>query len=157
MAESIFREKSLERVKSPESLNDYIKVSNPGVWMLMVAVIVLLLGFCAWGIFGKLESTEKGVAISDGNETCILVSEEIIGKIQNGQVIRIEGVNLTVREVSNQPIVIDDSISEYAKHLGEFSEGEWVFAVYANETIPEGMNVAEIVTESISPMSFIFN
>ena len=37
MASSIFREKSLKRISSPEQLNDYIKVSQPSVWIALAA------------------------------------------------------------------------------------------------------------------------
>ncbi len=50
----IFREKSLERVQSPEQLNDYIKVTTPRVWLVLIAVILLLLGVIVWGIFGRV-------------------------------------------------------------------------------------------------------
>ena len=49
MSEEIFRKKSLDKVKSPENLDDYIQVSNPGVWLLLVSVIILLAGACVWG------------------------------------------------------------------------------------------------------------
>ncbi len=42
MQEKLFREK----VKSPENLDDYIRISNPGVWLLLVSAIVLLIGAC---------------------------------------------------------------------------------------------------------------
>ena len=32
-AASPFRQESLDRAKSPEQLDDYIRVSNPGVWV----------------------------------------------------------------------------------------------------------------------------
>ena len=44
MDHSVFRQKSMERITSPEQMNDYIRVSNPSVWMLLAAVIVLLIG-----------------------------------------------------------------------------------------------------------------
>ena len=50
----IFRKSSIDRVSSPEQLNDYIRISNPSVWMVLAAVIVLLAGVCVWGIFGHL-------------------------------------------------------------------------------------------------------
>ena len=53
MAHSIFRKTSLDRVSDPEQLNDYIRVTNPGVWMIMCAVILLLAGICVWGVFGE--------------------------------------------------------------------------------------------------------
>lgn len=52
---SIFREKSMERVSSPEELNDYIRVTTPSVWVVLAATVVLLLGMLSWSIFGTLE------------------------------------------------------------------------------------------------------
>ena len=57
MDHSVFRQKSMERITSPEQMNDYIRVSNPSVWMLLAAVIVLLIGVCVWGAFGHLDTT----------------------------------------------------------------------------------------------------
>ncbi|MBQ7670301.1 MAG: hypothetical protein IJS45_06225 [Clostridia bacterium] len=53
---SIFREKSMDKVSSPESLNDYIKVTTPSVWLVLIALVVLLLGILAWSIFGRVET-----------------------------------------------------------------------------------------------------
>lgn len=52
---SIFREKSIDRINSPEQLDSYIRVTTPSVWIILIALIVLLLGFLAWSIFGKVE------------------------------------------------------------------------------------------------------
>ena len=57
----IFREKSLDRVSSPEKLNDYIRVTTPSVWLVLAAVIILLAGMFAWSIFGTVDAhTEDG-------------------------------------------------------------------------------------------------
>ncbi len=57
----IFRNKSLERVASPEALNDYIKVTTPSVWIVLIALVLLLAGMLAWSIFGTVEvHTETG-------------------------------------------------------------------------------------------------
>lgn len=42
MSSDLFRKKSIERVSSPEQLNDYVKVSSPGVWAVLAAVLILL-------------------------------------------------------------------------------------------------------------------
>lgn len=55
MDNHIFREKSLERVESPEQLNDYIRVATPGVWLALAACAVILLGFLVWSIWGTME------------------------------------------------------------------------------------------------------
>ena len=51
----IFREKSIDRVTGPESLNDYIRVTSPSVWITLLALLVLLAGLLAWSIFGRIE------------------------------------------------------------------------------------------------------
>ena len=63
-SKQIFREKSLERVSSPEQLDDYIKVTTPSVWIILAATIVLLAGMIIWGVFGKIEiRTSNGVEV----------------------------------------------------------------------------------------------
>ena len=61
MSDQIFRKKSLDRISSPEQLNDYIRVANPGIWMILAAVIILLAGVCVWGIFGHLDTKTETV------------------------------------------------------------------------------------------------
>lgn len=51
----LFRKKSLDRVTSPEQLDDYIRVTTPSVWFILIALIVLLAGLIAYSIFGTVE------------------------------------------------------------------------------------------------------
>ena len=52
---SIFRQKSLDKVSSPEKLDDYIRVTTPSVWIVLIAIVLLLAGAVVWGIFGEIE------------------------------------------------------------------------------------------------------
>ena len=36
----LFRQKSLDRVNSPEQLNDYIRVTTPSVWLILFATLI---------------------------------------------------------------------------------------------------------------------
>ena len=61
-SKQIFRKKSIERVSSPEKLDDYIKVTTPSVWIILAATVALLVGMIIWGVFGKIEvNTPNGV------------------------------------------------------------------------------------------------
>ena len=51
---SIFREKSIDRVSGPESLNDYIRVTSPSVWVALLSLLILLAGLITWSIFGTV-------------------------------------------------------------------------------------------------------
>ena len=50
----LFRKKSMEKISSPEELNDYIRVTTPSVWLVLLATVILLLGMLAWSIFGTV-------------------------------------------------------------------------------------------------------
>ena len=58
--DSIFRKKSMDRVTGPESLNDYIRVTSPSVWIALLALVILLAGMLVWSVFGRIE-------VKDGN------------------------------------------------------------------------------------------
>ena len=61
---SIFRQKSIDRVSSPEQLNDYIRVTTPGVWLVLLALVILLLGMLAWSVLGTVEAVDaNGVSV----------------------------------------------------------------------------------------------
>ena len=42
--ETVFRDKSIERISSPDQLNDYVKLSDPGIWFVLAAIVVILTG-----------------------------------------------------------------------------------------------------------------
>lgn len=157
MNNGIFREKSMKRVSSPEQLGDYIRVSNPSVWMVLAAIIILLAGVCVWGIFGRLKTTVSApVTVEDGQAVCY-VSEKDAPSVKAGMSVTVDGHEYKVVSVSAEPVQITDSFDSYALHLGGFSVGEWVYSVTVDAAIPDGVYQAEIVTDSVSPISFVFN
>lgn len=58
MDNKIFREKSIERVTSPEELNDYMKVTTPSIWVVLVAIIIFLVGLLTWAFLGSVTVTD---------------------------------------------------------------------------------------------------
>lgn len=157
MNKQLFRKTSMERVSSPEQLNDYVRVSNPGVWMILAAVITLLIGVCVWGIFGHLETKISTAGTCENGVFICYVSEEKAEKIKSGMTVNVDGNVLSVSEISAKPIFVSADMDSYLMYLGGFSEGEWLYEVTANSALSDGTYKAEIVTESVSPMSFILN
>lgn len=157
MEKEIFRKKSLERVSSPEQLNDYIRVSNPSVWIVLIAVIVLLAGVCVWGVFGKLETRLSVAAVAEEGEIVCYVREAEISKVETGMEVSAGGKTFSVAEIAGQPIAVDAAFGEYFLHVGGLQTGEWVYAVKLDGSLADGIYAAEIVVDSVSPMSFVLN
>lgn len=157
MNEQLFRKKSIEQVSSPEQLNEYIRVSNPSIWMVLAAIVILLVGICVWGIVGHLDTTLTTVAIGEHGEMTIYVRESDISSIEPGMVVRIGDVEYTVSEILSEPMAVDGDFNDYALHVGNLVSGEWVYPVKVNGEYLEGVHDAKIVIESVSPISFIMN
>jgi hypothetical protein len=83
---SVFRQESLDRMASPEQLDDYIKVVKPGLWIVIAAILALAVSVCVWGFTGTIPSTLNvaGYIDGEGNVTCYippeLVSDDLAGK-----------------------------------------------------------------------------
>lgn len=157
MDKNLYREKNVKQLQSPEELNDYIKVTNAGVWMVLTTIIVLLIGVCVWGYFGKLETKIDVLCVAKDNTSTLYVKEESYSKIKEDQSVYINKETYKIKSIANEPISVTDSFSDYALHLGNLTIGEWVYEVKIDSSLTEGNYKAEIVVDSVSPFYFIFN
>lgn len=139
MSEPIFRSKSLDKVKSPDNLNEYIRVSNPTVWILMLSAIFLLLGFCIWGIFGHLQTVVKADAHCENGAVTCFVSDEKITEIRPGMPVTVGTAAGTVQEVSVR------------------SGNTGSVTVALTEELPDGIYEASIELENLHPSAFLFH
>ena len=139
MREELFRKKSLEKVKSPEKLDDYIQVSGPGVWLLLISVIVLLAGACVWGIFGHIDSTVPTTVRAENGTVVCYVADENISSVQEG---------MTVESSDFEAVIIG---------IGQKEDTGYVCTLGSDQEIPDGYYEGKIIRKSIKPLSFILN
>lgn len=157
MNNQLFRSKSLEKISSPEQLDAYIRVSTPGIWMLLAAIVTLLVGVCVWGVMGHLDTTLSTVAVVQDNRLAVYVKEGDIQDVDSGMKVTVDNKEFTIVSVANEPIAVDETFSDYACHVGSLQAGEWVYTLTLDGSAADGVYAAKIVTESISPISFVLN
>ena len=83
-----------------EKLNDYIKVINPSVIVILAALGLLLVGGLAWGLMGNIPQTEKleGAFYSSGDSgvcdyVAAIVSAEIAARLEEGMAVQVSPQN----------------------------------------------------------------
>lgn len=160
MENGIFRKKSLDKISSPEQFNQYLCVVNTGVWLVLAAVFLLLSGFCIWGFFGALKTTLPVAAAVDGGNMVFYVPSEQAQGIEEGMKVEVSDVEYVVSKKSVRPEKVSDSLEPYLQYLGGFEEDSFVFAIDAEpveDAVADGQYEAQIVVESVSPMSFLWN
>lgn len=157
MSNHIFRKKSLEKVSSPEQLNDYIRASSPGVWTVLAAVAILLLSVCIWGAFGRVDTVVQALAVCEDGKTRCYVARQDYDSIAVGMPVRVNGQERTIASIARLPEKVSDDLNVYIQHAEVLQGAGWVYALQLDEGIDEGVYAAQIVTESIAPASFLWN
>lgn len=104
----LFRKVSLDRLSSPEELDQRLTVTSPKGWVALISVGILILAALVWGVFGSIadKATGSGIIISSGGITSVIhhsngqISDVSIHDgdyVEKGQVIaRIEQPDLIV-------------------------------------------------------------
>ncbi len=158
MGKTIFRKKSMEKISSPEQMNDYIRVSNPGVWMILAAVIVLLAGVCVWGMFGRLDTAVKASGVCTDGRLTVYISESDISKITDDAIISLGDNEYSLNEIAKTPVQINDDFNSYLLHLTGLSKGDWVYTLKADAPdIKDGTYSVSVITERVKPLDFVLN
>ena len=154
---NLFRKKSLDRISSPEQLNNYIRVSTPSVWLLLTAIALLLAGVCVWGVFGHMDTTLPAVAVCRDGAVTAYVQKADAERVHPKAQVFLDGVQGQVLSVGAEPIQVDESFTEYMLYVGSLQQGEWVAAIQLDLSCPEGVHPVQIVIDSVSPLSFVLN
>ena len=154
----LFREKNLERLESPEKLNDYLRVTSPGVWMILSAVILLLVGVCIWGVFGRIEATTQAAVVTEnGESTCLVPASALEGVLQY-RTVKVDGEVLELQPAVLDPEVISETTNVYVMLSGGLSVGDIVYPVSLAQPLKaDGIVTGTLVTEQLSPAALFFN
>ena len=51
---AVFKKKKMERISSPDQMDDWIRVTTPAVWITLIVMVVLLAALLTWSIFGTI-------------------------------------------------------------------------------------------------------
>ena len=131
--ESLFRKKSIDHISSQEQLTDYLRVTTPGIWVILLIVMVLLGSLVAWASIGRLETTADVKVVVKGHNAQI---------ISNGDAELSAGMQIHVSEQDSRIAAADKD--EYGRSVG-----------VAEVDLPDGVYDGKVVTEETRPMDFL--
>lgn len=135
MKDSIFRKKSLERISSPDEIDDYMRVTRPSLWLVLMTIVLLLIAAIIWSITGQIETTLDIAARAENGQVVVGITEEQIGDIVVGSEVRADHKTGEVTEIAAQ------------------ENGYLVTASIAE--LEDGPVNVTLVTESIAPITFL--
>jgi len=117
---------------SPEDLDNYLKTTRPSGWIILSAVAILLIGFVVWASVGKIElRTSETARVTDG--VAEIISTDYLTR----------GMPVFIGNTRGMIDYVE--VDEYGRYNAD---------VIIN--VPDGYYYAQIITESITPISFLF-
>ncbi len=138
MAESERVGNGTERLLSPEQLNDYLHVTNPKIWLLLVAVVLLLGGLLMWSGFATVESYATGEAKAHEGELTVTFDDSAkAAKVQAGMELEVGGERVEIAAV------------------GTDEQGKTIASAHAN--IPDGSYEIRVGYNTTQVISMLFN
>ena len=119
-----------DRLSSPEQLNDYLKVTNPKIWVLLAAVVLLVVGLLVWSAFAVVETYATGTARASNGELAVVFSDQ--QKAQNVQA----GMELQVGDSQTEILTVgtDESGNVIASAQAAIPDGVYEVRVGYNAT-----------------------
>ena len=158
MSNTLFRQKSMDRISSPEELHDYMRVTSPRLWMILAAIVVLLTGFIIYASTANMENTVKIRVMIENYE-----SEPDETNPDGGRYTFVSGTfPLSMKDVLQTGMVVrigqeKGSIS----WIGNSAEKDVISVMFQMDKqylpLPSGECDAELVLESTTPISFLWN
>ena len=133
--QTLFRKKAMARISSPEDLTGYLRVTSPGMWIILAAVIALLVGVFSWSAVGTLETTVDATAIVQDHTAQIVASGQGADELKAGTPLRIASQEFVIASV-------DYDAYGRATALAELP-------------LPDGSYDATVVVEQTRPIEFL--
>ena len=131
--QNIYREKTLERISAPDQLTDYLKVTNPGIWVILTAVIILLVGVFVWSCVGDLETKSPSTIIV--KDKTARVATRDMKELTEGDELRLEDKNYDISSVTTD---------EFGRKIG-----------IASVDLPDGLYDGIVIVEKTHPIEFL--
>src|SRR5579872_6965820 len=110
----IFRKSALDRLATPEELDELMRVTSPRTWLALFGLAVLLLAGIIWSALTSVTTTvsAEGVVAPPGREALVLLAPEQATRLRPGMTAHVTA-----------PILINDaplSVTGRVASIGRF-------------------------------------
>jgi HlyD family secretion protein len=133
MAAGFFRKSALEKLSTPEKLDQLIKVTGPKAWIALFTVSLALSTGIGWAVFGKVKTKLNAIGVVLGGEVHEVVSTSsgqlvdlkvaIGDRVKEGDVIAAIQQPELAQQIEDAKAVLADRKLEMGKLMSYGSQG----------------------------------
>ncbi|MEC3875870.1 NHLP bacteriocin system secretion protein [Chryseobacterium salviniae] len=144
MSASFFRKSALEKLSTPEKLDQLIKVTGPKAWIALLTIALALGVGITWSVFGRVKTKLDVVGVVLGGDVHEVVStaqgqlvelKVAIGdKVRKGDIIATIQQPELSQQIEDAKAVLADRKFEMGKLLSYGNQGNHLQGEYINQT-----------------------
>lgn len=158
---TFFRKESMQRISSPEKLDEYLRVLNPSVWVMLTALIGLIVVFFIWGFTGTIHDVCSTNGVRSADTLTCYVEPQYGMEIRTGMHVIVNGDSSgVVVNVEKEPVTRSEAEKEIgnAFHSATLDLHDWNTRVDIAADGTDSANevqTAEIVVSEFRPIEFL--
>ena len=159
----IFNSRAAEKLRDPDDLDKYIRVTSPSAWAVVLALVCLLGGLLAWGVFGAVYTNVSSTGTCVDSKVMCFLSADEVAKVDVGDEAVVDGRPLKVSHVASVPCSRDEARRELNSDYLEYSlvKSDWTYKVEFDGDNVQGLEqsiplTVNITTERVSPLQALF-
>jgi HlyD family secretion protein len=133
MAAGFFRKSALEKLSTPEKLDQLIKVTSPKAWIALITVFVALSTGICWAVMGKVKTKLNAVGVVLGGEVHEVVATSqgqllslnvtIGDKVKEGDIIAAIQQPELYQQIEGAKAILSDRKFEMGKLMSYGNQG----------------------------------
>ncbi len=128
MSVSIFRQVSLDRLSSPEQLDQLLHITSPRAWLGLAAIVLLLGASVIWGCNGSIATTAAGQGVivrnggvlnvvSRGGGVVLKLNVAVGDKIKANQVVAVVAQPVLAEKIRTMKQALEEALQERDRAL----------------------------------------
>lgn len=149
---SVFNRRATEKLRSPDDLERYVRLTNPSIWVILAACVLLLAGLVVWGIFGAVTTTVSTACVRVDDSLVCFLNVEDATEVNVGDTASVNSMLSSVTYKSEEPIsraeAQDQIPSDFLKDT--LVKDDWVFMVLLDATTVKDVDEGTVLTTTIT-------
>jgi hypothetical protein len=161
-----FNKEAMDRVLSPEALDNYIRVTKPAAWLLIGALLLLVAAVFVWGVNGSLPETLTANCALTGSGAVAYVdvqqfSDDIDGceariVTADGRTLSAKVVGVSLNPLSQPEIAAAQSNDWLADMLAVSGYAYQVELSVDGNYTPGTLASVTLITDEVRPITLLF-
>lgn len=152
------------RITSPEQIHDYIRVTSPGVWIVLSAILAFFAGLFIWIFAGSLEISFTAPVYTDGQISRAFLTSEQFSRLKTDMHARIhntnitgEIINLSSNVLNHNEIINITGLKNFALMGLDENDNDKYFQAQIKFSRPplNEINTAVFIIDSVKPLNFL--